>query len=321
MRALAIITALGAALPAAALDLTLPGNAQPTATRNSTLDVFAAPISVFASDGIELQSIEGNVERAAWRVPSSGLTPLQVIQPIRKALMDQGYGIVLDCAARACGGYDFRFQLEALPAPSMFINIRNYHHLTATKHTADGLSELITVLASTAPTVAHLQIIRGYASGADAALGDLSIEKTAPVPEAAAAAPVAPATAPTDLASALAQNGRAILDTLSFATGTTDLVASDTTQLADLAAIMRADPDVSYALVGHTDSVGGLSGNISISKRRAEAVRQRLISEFGTTPSQISAEGMGYLAPIANNLTPEGREANRRVEVIVVRSN
>jgi outer membrane protein OmpA-like peptidoglycan-associated protein len=71
-------------------------------------------------------------------------------------------------------------------------------------------------------------------------------------------------------------------------------------------------------LVGHTDSVGGLSGNIALSKRRAQSVRQRLIDTHGVDPSRLDAEGMGYLSPAASHLTPEGREANRRVEVIVL---
>ena len=50
---------------------------------------------------------------------------------------------------------------------------------------------------------------------------------------------------------------------------------------------------------------------------RAGSVLERLVSAHGVSRRQLDAQGMGYLAPIASNLTPQGREANRRVEVII----
>ena len=47
-------------------------------------------------------------------------------------------------------------------------------------------------------------------------------------------------------------------------------------------------------------------------------MRARLISEYGIDPARIEAEGMGYLAPVASNLTEAGRQANRRVEAILL---
>jgi OOP family OmpA-OmpF porin len=72
-------------------------------------------------------------------------------------------------------------------------------------------------------------------------------------------------------------------------------------------------------LVGHSDAVGGLEGNIAISKQRAEAVRQRLISKYGIQKSRITAQGIAFLSPRASNQTPEGREQNRRVEAVVLK--
>ena len=74
-------------------------------------------------------------------------------------------------------------------------------------------------------------------------------------------------------------------------------------------------------LVGHTDSVGLLEPNIALSRSRAESVRQRLINQYGVPEDRIDAHGMGYLAPIATNLTAQGREANRRVEAVLLPRN
>ena len=72
------------------------------------------------------------------------------------------------------------------------------------------------------------------------------------------------------------------------------------------------------ALVGHTDTVGGLEANINVSRARARSVRQRLIESYGIAEERLDAEGMGYLAPVASNLTAEGRDQNRRVEVVLL---
>ena len=87
--------------------------------------------------------------------------------------------------------------------------------------------------------------------------------------------------------------------------------------LKDLAAFLEEVPDGTLVLVGHTDTVGDLETNIRLSKRRAEAVRTRLIGSFNVDPRRVQAEGNGYLSPVASNLTEAGREANRRVEAIL----
>jgi OOP family OmpA-OmpF porin len=60
-----------------------------------------------------------------------------------------------------------------------------------------------------------------------------------------------------------------------------------------------------------------LNGNIALSKRRASSVLDRLTRDYDIPRRQMEAEGMGYLSPLSTNLTQEGRDLNRRVEVIV----
>ena len=66
-------------------------------------------------------------------------------------------------------------------------------------------------------------------------------------------------------------------------------------------------------IVGHTDSVGTDSNNLSLSKRRADSVKRALI-ERGVSPARLSSQGMGESMPIASNDTNEGRARNRRIE-------
>ena len=132
----------------------------------------------------------------------------------------------------------------------------------------------------------------------------------------AQSAPVNPSS--DSIAGSLAQLGRAVLHDLTFETGSASLGAGPFASLAALADYLIADPARRVALVGHTDAVGALEKNVALSKRRAAAVLERLVSTHGVPRSQIEAEGMGYLSPIAPNQTSEGREANRRVEVILL---
>ena len=69
-------------------------------------------------------------------------------------------------------------------------------------------------------------------------------------------------------------------------------------------------------LVGHADGTGPRAYNLALSVRRAEAVRDRLL-ERGVTPERIDVRGLGERRPVRSNATPEGRAANRRVEVLL----
>ena len=82
---------------------------------------------------------------------------------------------------------------------------------------------------------------------------------------------------------------------------------------------LRAELAQAYAgiIIGHTDNVGSLEYNLGLSMRRAEAVRDYLVST-GTDPELLRVLGRAFNDPIASNDTDEGRAMNRRVEVVVV---
>jgi len=120
-----------------------------------------------------------------------------------------------------------------------------------------------------------------------------------------------------DLAQQLESQGRYVLSDLAFETGSAQLGDAVFPSLQKLADYLVANPERTVALVGHTDSVGSLDGNIALSKRRAGSVLERLVTTYNIPRRQLEAEGMGYLAPVSTNLTEEGRTLNRRVEVII----
>lgn len=80
--------------------------------------------------------------------------------------------------------------------------------------------------------------------------------------------------------------------------------------------MMRAHPDLRLRIEGHTDNVGNSGFNQTLSEKRAAAVKAFLEKEYGIKGDRLEAQGFGDTRPVASNDTPEGRQSNRRVELV-----
>jgi outer membrane protein OmpA-like peptidoglycan-associated protein len=87
-------------------------------------------------------------------------------------------------------------------------------------------------------------------------------------------------------------------------------------RLARISGIVLAYPDLKLQIEGYTDAIGSDEYNQTLSDKRAEAVRDYLVSS-GVSMNNVAAQGMGKADPIADNSTAAGRKLNRRVEMIV----
>ena len=106
------------------------------------------------------------------------------------------------------------------------------------------------------------------------------------------------------------------LDGVLFATGSATLRSGADRQLSQMAELLRESPDRRVAVEGFTDDRGDESFNLALSQQRADAVKLALIKN-GVTADRIAAEGLGESFPVAPNDTSAGRQANRRVEIII----
>ena len=102
-----------------------------------------------------------------------------------------------------------------------------------------------------------------------------------------------------------------------FASNSSVITSAYDSELDVVAQTLKDNPDARAVVEGHTDSIGDPQYNLWLSGRRAEAVRQLLIDQYGVSPSQVSAVGRGEESPVANNRTADGRRLNRRVELIM----
>jgi len=118
-----------------------------------------------------------------------------------------------------------------------------------------------------------------------------------------------------------ADGGQAILVNMpggvTFDTNSTVLKPGFTSTLDQIAANLNHYPNSLVDVYGHTDAVGSDSYNQTLSENRARVVADYLVSR-GVTPARIRSTGFGKTQPIASNDTPEGRAANRRVEIKIV---
>jgi outer membrane protein OmpA-like peptidoglycan-associated protein len=101
-----------------------------------------------------------------------------------------------------------------------------------------------------------------------------------------------------------------------FKTGSFELLPGARERLAKISGIVLAYPSLHLQVEGHTDSVGGDEYNQTLSEKRAGAVRDYLVQQ-GILADAIQARGFGKTQPIASNETPEGRQQNRRVEMVI----
>ena len=101
-----------------------------------------------------------------------------------------------------------------------------------------------------------------------------------------------------------------------FATGKSELEEGAQERLDKLALFMHRYIDRTLLIEGHTDAQGTDENNLLLSQRRAEAVKVYLIIQ-SVDSARLTAVGRGREAPVADNATPEGRQQNRRVEIII----
>lgn len=103
---------------------------------------------------------------------------------------------------------------------------------------------------------------------------------------------------------------------IAYQTDGSGLTAASRTELNAVAAAIKACPQATITVIGHTDSTGDDDVNVPLSRKRANAVADYLVSQ-GVPAGSVSAEGVGSSRPVAGNDTAEGRAQNRRTEIIV----
>lgn len=290
-----------------ALDLTFPNVAELVSTSAATEGQHPIATGPWADTGLPTQDATGVVQEFTWQITGGEVTTFSLLATLRDQIEAQGFSVLYTCFATTCGGFDFRHALPVGNTPEMYVDLGDFQYLSAVSE--DGETQVA------------LMISRGGTTGfVHLALVQPSSEVQAPVIQSTRTPDVGPGLGDVpsgNLIARLTSMGAAPLDDLQFETGASSLSGDSYGSLTALAAFLANDATRRVVLVGHTDALGSLSGNIALSRARAQAVRQYLIGTLDVDQAQVEAQGIGYLSPRASNATPEGREANRRVEVVL----
>ncbi len=243
-------------------------------------------------DNSQGEKLEGRLQHVAYQVPQ-GASQADVFGNFRNKLEGQGFTTVFSCSNKECGGTEFAYAVKTLPIPQMVVDPFNYRYLAAQKvSSGTRVSLALLVSEDTHKRVrAHLTVVEA---------GELE-NKMVDAKQ---------------MAAGLGEAGHIALYGIYFDTDKAVIKPESRPTLEEIAKLLGTDPALKIILVGHTDNQGAYDYNMDLSKRRAQAVLERLTGEFGVAAGRLRAAGVGYLAPVASNAAESGRALNRRVELV-----
>lgn len=120
-----------------------------------------------------------------------------------------------------------------------------------------------------------------------------------------------------NLEEAIDKDGKVALYGILFDIAKSDIKPESKEILAQISDYLNANPAVKIFIVGHTDNTGTFSGNMSLSKARAESIKNYLVTNGKIAADRLQADGVGQLCPVSSNKTEEGKKLNRRVEIVL----
>lgn len=119
-----------------------------------------------------------------------------------------------------------------------------------------------------------------------------------------------------DLRRTLIADGKVSTNGILFDSGSANIQPQSMGIIRQIYQVLQQESDINLKIVGHTDSDGNDDTNLSLSKKRAEAVKNALVSVYNVSSDRLSTEGKGESEPVGDNGTTDGKAQNRRVEFI-----
>jgi len=114
----------------------------------------------------------------------------------------------------------------------------------------------------------------------------------------------------------ISQTGKYVTHGINFDTDSDRLKPESAAVLKAVSNGLDKNPNLKLEIDGYTDATGDAAHNAELSKRRAEAVKSVLVTQYGVEAGRLTSNGFGPAKPLASNDTPDGRAQNRRVEFV-----
>jgi outer membrane protein OmpA-like peptidoglycan-associated protein len=247
---------------------------------------------------------EGQVTRIRYKAPA-GRTSLEVFRNYETALRAAGFEILFSCVKAACGDGDtFAQTLYGVGARPLTLNQKSQAYLSARLRRPAGEMHVRVFTVENAAWAGEAKTEEGQV------ITQLDIVETKAMEGGLV---TVDASAMRD---AIRETGRVALYGIHFDSGKAEVKSESDTALAEIAKLLAGSPTLRLLVVGHTDTVGSLAENRTLSERRAAAVVQKLVVAHGVSAARLTPVGVGFAAPVATNRDDAGRAKNRRVELV-----
>ncbi|MCG6871895.1 MAG: OmpA family protein [Gammaproteobacteria bacterium] len=236
--------------------------------------------------------VEGKITRIFYRVPK-GIATLEVFRNFEARAKDANFEILFSGGPDEIKDYPFKYKhpVEILREARLGDGI---HYFVASKEVA-GATTYVSVL------------VAPHSGGDGVRVGLIAAQTKAMEMQMVDAK---------QMQLSIEETGRVVLYGIYFDHDSASIKPESKPTLVEISKLLEARPQLKVIVVGHTDYVGGYDYNMSLSKRRAKAVRDALAGEYGIAGARLKSDGVGYLAPAATNLSDAGRTLNRRVELV-----
>ena len=274
-------------------------------------------------EGKKSKVVEGRYTRLIYLAPAER-SPLEVIRNYVDELSAMGGTVLYACTSLACGGdmrgndhgggtqglLDKLYPSERIKAPSFSngncastMDVSEQRYLVYRIPTESGDMH-VAVYAYTVQDTLYCKAFNDRTMAMVIAIEPQAREKKMVAVTAA------------EMQSSIDSSGRIALYGIYFDTNKTDIKPESAAAIEQIADLLKANTALKVFIVGHTDNVGTLAANTDLSKRRANAVINMLISQHRVSAGQMEAGGVGMLSPLASNADETGRAKNRRVELV-----
>ena len=271
-----------------------------------------------------------SVARAGQRsllvyVAPSGRSPLEVLRNYQQELKSAGFTTLFECADDACGeqgaltgSNNFNFANTMFTDKTYNAPRGSAHACAAGAQAADFRYSLLDNAAKgeTVAVMTWRPLVKGYAIACPDAMENHSSALVLRVQAKAMESKMSTVSA-SEINQSLLANGKVALYGILFDTGKAEIKPESKPSLDEIGKLLKGDPQLKLHVVGHTDNQGGLEPNFELSRRRAGAVKDLLVKQYGIGAERLTANGVSYLAPVSSNGNEAGRAKNRRVELVL----
>ena len=245
------------------------------------------------------QTLEGRVTTTVYEIPAERTT-LEVLRNYENKITELGIETLYSCSDRDCGGR--AFNLTVVPYIHGFGGNENgQRYLAARAEGSNGVAYL------------SLYVAKNYSVGGSTQNRVYVYFVVVEIEEMKTELVVVEAD---EMQQQITDTGSVALYGILFEFDSAEILPGSHPAINEIAKLLAANSELEILVVGHTDNVGSHDYNMDLSSRRAGAVRENLIDDFGIEPSRIFAYGIGFLAPLASNISEDGRARNRRVELV-----